>query len=242
MPKEPTLSAHAARNPTKPVQQPRRRQASQASKASRALAAEQRADNDLALTAKFNEIFLQREEDIKTLSSNFSKPESYICQVLENRTHYAGKHAPSLKNAITHRLSKEARENGNAYNAHNEEINLSGERYRAYKDSLTEEEKKSLLEDLAESKNIKEHGVRATNKAVALDAMQTTSQIGKVIIALHSCTAVRGFAMFTCGHPDNPAMPSFIESDEASKFFEDTFDCSVWDVCVQSDLFFHASP
>jgi hypothetical protein len=80
---------------------------------------------------------------------------------------------------------------GNACNAHDEEINLSGEQYRAYKDSLTEEEKKSLLEDLAESKNIKEYGVRATNKAVALDAMQTTSQIGKVvhfvlIIAIHA--------------------------------------------------------
>jgi hypothetical protein len=145
---------------------------------------------------------------------------------------------------------------GNTYNAHDEEINLSGERYRAYKDSLTEEEKKSLLEDLAESKNIKEHGVRATNKAVALDAMQTTSQIGKVvhfkkiiaihataltvillqIIALHSRTAVHGFAMFTRGHPDDPAMLSFIESDEASKFFEDTFDCSVWDVVRKYEL------
>jgi hypothetical protein len=76
----------------------------------RALAAEQQADNDLALTAKFNEIFLQREEDIKTLSRDFSKTESYIRQVLENRTHYAGKCAASLKNAITHQLTKEARE------------------------------------------------------------------------------------------------------------------------------------
>ncbi|KAJ7839847.1 hypothetical protein B0H14DRAFT_3697277 [Mycena olivaceomarginata] len=236
MPKAPTLSAHAARNPTKPVQQPRQRHESQASKASRALAAEQRADNDLALTAKFNEIFLQREEDIKTLTRDFSKTENYIRQVLENRTHYAGKRAPSLKNAITHRLSKEARENGDTYNARDEEINLSGERYRAYKDSLTEEEKKSLLDDLAESRNVKEHGVRATNKAVALDAMQTSSQIGKVIIALHSRTAVRGFAMFTRGHPDDPAMPSFVESDEASKFFEDTFDCSVWDVVRKFEL------
>ncbi|KAJ7894461.1 hypothetical protein B0H14DRAFT_3426867 [Mycena olivaceomarginata] len=179
----------------------------QASKASRALAAEQRADNDLTLTAKFNKIFLQREEDIKTLSRDFSKTESYIRQVLENRTHYAGKRAPSLKNAITHRLSKEAREI-------DEEINLSGKQYRAYKDSLTEEEEKSLLEDLAESKNIKEHGVRTTNKAVALATMQTTSQIGKVIIALHSRTA----------------------SDEASKFFEATFDCSVWDVVRKYEL------
>jgi hypothetical protein len=110
MPKEPTLSAHAARNPTKPVQQPRRRTESQATKASRALAAEQRADNDLALTAAFNEIFIQREEDIKTLAKEYSKTEVYIRQVLENSTKYTGKRALSLKNAITHRLSKEARD------------------------------------------------------------------------------------------------------------------------------------
>ncbi|KAJ7726081.1 hypothetical protein B0H14DRAFT_3519191 [Mycena olivaceomarginata] len=230
------------------VMQPRRHHESQATKASRALAAEQRADNELALTAKFNKIFLQHEEDIKTLTRDFSKTENYIRQVLENRTHYTGKRALSLKNAITHRLSKEARENGDTYNARDEEINLSGEWYQAYKDSLTEEEKKSLLDDLAESKNVKEHGVRVTNKAVALDAMQTTSQIGKVIIALHSRTAEHlqehqditfsgvGFAMFTRGHPDDPAMPSFVESDEASKFFEDTFDCSIWDVVRKFEL------
>jgi hypothetical protein len=143
---------------------------------------------------------------------------------------------------------------GETYNAHDEEINLSGEKYRAYRDSLTEEEKKSLLDDLAESKNTKEHVIRATNKAVALDAMQTSAQVGKVvccpvifaihalhlillqIIALHSRTAARGFAMFTRGHPDDSAMPCFVESDMASKFFEDTFDCSVWDVVRKFEL------
>ncbi|KAJ7310665.1 hypothetical protein DFH08DRAFT_974348 [Mycena albidolilacea] len=235
MPKEPTLSAHAASNPTKPVQQPRQRNESQATKASRALAAEQRTDNDLALTAKFNEIFFQREEDIKTLAKEYSKTEVYIRQVLENSTKYTSKHALSLKNAITHRLSQEARDRGETYNAHDEQINLSGEQYWAYRDALTEE-KKSLLDDLAESKNTKEHGVRATNKAVALDAVQTSTQVGKLILALHSRTAVRGFAMFMRGHPDDPAMPSFVESDEASKFFQDTFDCSVWDVVRKFEL------
>ncbi|KAJ7870986.1 hypothetical protein B0H14DRAFT_3439801 [Mycena olivaceomarginata] len=42
--------------------------------------------------------------------------------------------------------------------------------------------------------------------------------------------------MFTRGHPDDPAMPSFVESDEASKFFKDTFNCSVWDVVRKYEL------
>jgi hypothetical protein len=67
-------------------------------------------DNDLALTAKFNEIFAQREDDIKMLTREYNKTETYIRQVLENCTHYTGKHALSLKNAITHRLSKEAKD------------------------------------------------------------------------------------------------------------------------------------
>jgi hypothetical protein len=61
---------------------------------------------------------------------------------------------------------------GDTYNARDEEINLSGEQYWVYKDSFTEE-KKSLLDDLAESKNIKEHSVHATNKAMALDTMHS---------------------------------------------------------------------
>ncbi|KAJ7860803.1 hypothetical protein B0H14DRAFT_3445774 [Mycena olivaceomarginata] len=135
-----------------------------------------------------------------------------------------------------HRLSKEAKDNGDACNVHDGKINLSGKEYQAYKNSLMKEEKKDLLEDLAESKNLKEHGVRATNKAVALDTMQTSAQVGRVIIALHLRTAVHGFAMFTCGHPNDSATPSFVESDMASKFFEDTFNCSVWDIVWKFEL------
>ncbi|KAJ7853840.1 hypothetical protein B0H14DRAFT_3136743 [Mycena olivaceomarginata] len=226
MPKAPTLSAHAARNPAKPVQQPRQRHESQATKASRALAVAQRMDNDLALTAKFNEIFRAARGRHQNAHEG----------VQQDRDLHSPSPREFLKNAITHRLSKEAKDNGEACNAHNEKINLSGKEYQAYKNSLTEEEKKDLLEDLAESKNLKEHGVHATNKAVALDAMQTSAQVGKVIIALHSRTAAHGFAMFTRGHPNDPATPSFVESDMASKFFKDTFDCSVWDVVRKFEL------
>ena len=108
--KEAALSTHASRSPTKPVQQPRQRNESQATRASRKLAAAERLQNDLALEARFKEKFAEREADIKSIALEFGKTENYVSQVLENSAHYTGKRALSLKNAISHRLSKEARD------------------------------------------------------------------------------------------------------------------------------------
>lgn len=115
MPRPATPSAHASRNPSKPAQQPRKRQ-SQATKASRALATAQRLDQDLALEAKFEEFFQDRENTIVTLAKDFSKSEAYIRKVLTNGVRYGGKRAVSLKNAIRHELSIKAKEGEWHYN------------------------------------------------------------------------------------------------------------------------------
>ena len=62
------------------------------------------------LTAKFREIFAQCKDNIKMVTRDFNKTESYVCQVLENCTHYTGNRALSLKNVIMHWLSQEAKE------------------------------------------------------------------------------------------------------------------------------------
>ncbi|KAJ7209359.1 hypothetical protein B0H12DRAFT_1278973 [Mycena haematopus] len=237
MPRQPpVLSAHATRHPDKPVQPTRKRGQSQASKASRALAAAARSENNAALEERYKELFASREEDIKTLARDYNKPESEIRRVLENGVRYTGKRAVSLKNAITHDLSKTARENDEPSNARDEAINLSGEDYKAYVKNLSEEEKERLLKQLADTKDIKEHGARATNKAAALDAVQTAAQVGKVLIDLHSRTSVRGFAMFTRGDPDDTTMPCWQASGEANQFFDEMFDISVWDLTRKFEL------
>ncbi|KAJ6507516.1 hypothetical protein DFH09DRAFT_1437991, partial [Mycena vulgaris] len=154
--------------------------------------------------------------------------------VLENNVRYTSKRAPSLKNAITHDLSKQARENGEASNIR--DIDLSGEDYEAYKAALSEDEKKRLINQLIDSRHVKEHGVRATNKAVAMDSMQTSNQVGRVLINLHSRTGTRAFAMFTRGDADDPTVPCFVDSDDARQFSQEVFECSLFDVVRKFEL------
>ncbi|KAJ7780431.1 hypothetical protein B0H14DRAFT_2631096 [Mycena olivaceomarginata] len=107
--------------------------------------------------------------------------------------------------AITHRLSQEARDKGETYNARDEQIKP------VETHSLRRRRRVSSMIS-RKARTPRSTVLRATNKAVALDAMQTTSQIGRVIIALHSRTAVRGLLCSRGGHPDDSAMPSFVES------------------------------
>ncbi|KAJ6476163.1 hypothetical protein C8R45DRAFT_1009013 [Mycena sanguinolenta] len=233
--KEPVLSAHATRNPTQPVQQPRKRAApSAASKASREAANARRHELDLGLQARFAEIFQQREEDIVSLAKEFEKPEKYIRQVLENSVHYGSKRAVTLKNAITHELSKQARENSDASNA--QDHNLSGQEYTDYVNSLSEERKQELLDQLTDFKSLKAHGIRATNKAAAMDAMQTGFQLENEMVNLFARTGVQGFLMLTRGHPDDSALPCFYDSGESRKFFPETLDLSPFDLVRKHEL------
>ncbi|KAJ6493466.1 hypothetical protein C8R45DRAFT_989855 [Mycena sanguinolenta] len=233
--KEPVLSAHATRNPTQPVQQPRKRAApSAATKASQEAAHARRHELDLALQGRFAEIFQQREEDIVSLAKEFEKSEKYIRQVLENSARYGSKRAVTLKNAITHELSKQARENGDASNA--QDHNLSGQDYTDYVDSLSEERKQELLDQLTEFKSLKAHGIRATNKAAAMDAMQTGFQLEREMVNLFARTGVRGFMMLTRGHPDDSALPCFYDSGESRKFFPEVLDLSPFDLVRKHEL------
>jgi hypothetical protein len=110
-------SAISQRNPLGLVQQPRKRQSkgstkslSDATKASYAAATEAHKQSNATLEEEFSTIFTKREEQITYLSEKYKRQPKYIHQVLENSTHYTGKHVPSLKNAIWHHFLKKARE------------------------------------------------------------------------------------------------------------------------------------
>ncbi|KAJ6610566.1 hypothetical protein B0H10DRAFT_1953704 [Mycena sp. CBHHK59/15] len=236
MPKNPpALSAHASRNLTKPVQQPRRRgQQSDTVKALRALAAKIRGDKNAMLNDRFKEIFAEHEEQITSLAEEFDKTEAYIRQVLENGVRYTKKRATNLKNAIVFELSRVAREEGGDSNVR--DVDIKGAEYRAYRDSLSEERKAELIEQLEDHKDLKQHGVHATNKAVAIDTMQTSHQAGRVLINLHSRTGTCGFAMFTCGAIDDAAVPCWVDSDNTHLFFPEVLGISVYDMLCKLEL------
>jgi hypothetical protein len=111
MPKEPTLSVHAGRNPSKTIQMPRRRQTpSEASKASRELAAASRRDQNAALAAELETYQEQQDAFITKLADSYGRTQEYMRKLVCSGVRYTGTRAPNLKNAIAHEYSRKARE------------------------------------------------------------------------------------------------------------------------------------
>ncbi|KAJ6504476.1 hypothetical protein DFH09DRAFT_1335278 [Mycena vulgaris] len=231
----PELSAHASRNLTKPVQQPRRRQPqSNATKALRADAFQKRAKKMSDLNVRFKEIFAEREEQIVTLAAEFDQTEKYVRHVLENSANYTKKRATNLKNAITFELSRVAREEGDASNLL--DVDLKGDAYQAYKNSLSEEQKAELIQQLDDHKECKERGVRATNKSGAIDAMQTVNRSGRVLGDLESHTGVCSVALFSRGSNADAAVPCWVDSNNTHLFFEQVLGIGIHDVLVKMEM------
>ncbi|KAJ6552581.1 hypothetical protein DFH09DRAFT_1085763 [Mycena vulgaris] len=231
----PELSAHASRNLTKPVQPPRRRQPqSNATKASRADAFQKRAKKMSDLNVRFKEIFAEREEQIVTLAAEFDQTEKYVRHVLENSANYTKKRATNLKNAITFELSRVAREEGDASNLL--DVDLKGDAYQAYKNSLSEEQKAELIQQLDDHKECKERGVRATNKSGAMDAMQTANRSGRVLGDLESRTGVCSVALFSRGSNADAAVPCWVDSNNTHLFFEQVLGIGIHDVLAKMEM------
>ncbi|KAK7040637.1 hypothetical protein R3P38DRAFT_2374949, partial [Favolaschia claudopus] len=235
MPSEPTLSAHASRNPLKPVQPSRQRQKqSDATKASRALAAELRRDREAAFEARVDEFFQLRADTIEELATEFGKTKDLVTKILVNGKGYGGKRSVNLKNAIAHDLTlqaNEAGEDGDLFIS-----KLSGEEYKIYKESLSSTEKTRILKQLSEKRDIRTHGARATNKAVANDVIQTSTLIGKMLVELYERTGTRSAAFFTRAHPNDPAIPCMVDCEATRNFFLDVLKIDHLDVVRKLEL------
>lgn len=59
--------------------------------------------------------------------------------------------------------------------------NLGKEEYLEIKENLTSAERTRLMKQLTEHQAYKHRGIRATNKSLAMDAMQTANRIGDVV-------------------------------------------------------------
>ncbi|KAJ7612797.1 hypothetical protein DFH06DRAFT_1344884 [Mycena polygramma] len=198
------------------------------------MAMELRHEKDGALEAALQEYFAERDVKAKELAKASGRSEKFILQVMQNGVKYTNKRAPSLKNAIAHRLSKQAKERGEDSNVL--DVQLTGAEYEAYKQSLSKTEKDELIAELEEDRKTKAHGVRATNRAAAVDATQTSHQAGRVLFDLHERTGVRGFAMFTRGNIDDSAQPSFVDSGDARDFFQEVFQISYLDIVRRFEM------
>ncbi|KAJ7777822.1 hypothetical protein DFH07DRAFT_950873 [Mycena maculata] len=229
MPKVPTLSSHAARNPSRTIQ-PTRKRRSEASRATRALATERRHQQAEELEADLEEHYRVQDELIQALAEKYGRTGTYIWKIVCNGVRYGVKRAPNLRNAIAHDLSKKAREEGGASNLREFEYELTGEEYQRIKASLDDAEKKRLLDQLADHRAVVQHGPRATNKANQMDAVQTATRVGEVMRDLYERTDVVGIGLFSRGDPDDDSAPCIVDSFGGRQFFEDVLHISALDV------------
>ncbi|KAJ7832583.1 hypothetical protein B0H13DRAFT_2370875 [Mycena leptocephala] len=231
MPK--TLSTHATRNPTRAVQQPRQRVKSSASKNTQALAAANRGAKSRALEDDIEEFYMEFQEKVAALAIKHNRKQLYIKKRLSNGAQFKQRRAASIRNAIMHDLckkAKEAREDGSLPTIRD---NLSKEEYLEIKENLTSAECACLMKQLTEHQAYKHRGIRATNKSLAMDAMQTANRIGDVLEDLFERTGVRAFAIFSRGSPEDPAAPHIIDSDDARQFFQRSFGKSFVDFVLK---------
>ncbi|KAJ6505357.1 hypothetical protein C8R45DRAFT_1209132 [Mycena sanguinolenta] len=223
----PTLSAHAARNPSKPIQQPRRRaHKSDAGSATQTVNdAKLKNEEMLAEVDAFQEL---RHEKVKELAIKYEKDEAFFLKLLTNGVQYSGARNTTLWNAFKHDLAKQAKENGDSKSTI--ELNAEAkEKYEEFKNNMTEDEKKELIAQLEDHRELQRKGVRATNKSASADAMQNATRIGQMK-DLYERMGVRAFALFTRGNPDDPSLPHIEDSDEARLFFLEYLKLDILDV------------
>ncbi|KAJ7807199.1 hypothetical protein B0H14DRAFT_3483504 [Mycena olivaceomarginata] len=206
-----------------------------ATQATRALQAERRNEQALALEADLEKHYAQQEELIETLVLRYGRTEEYIRKVVCNGAKYGNRRGVNTKNAIMHEYCNRARDEGGPSNMLDVQGNMTADEYQKIKDSFTEEELTRLKDQLAGHREVKQHGPRATNKACQQDAVQTCNRVGE-LRNLHQRTGVSGIALFTRGNADDPTAPNVVDSDNMREFFQRTFKMSIYDLLRKMEL------
>ncbi|KAJ7202705.1 hypothetical protein B0H12DRAFT_1243983 [Mycena haematopus] len=227
----PTLSTHASRNPSKPVQPPRERhRKSEAGRATQDLRDASAKELKERMAADIDSFHDYRAEKVKEFAKKYTKEEAYFLKLLSNRSQYSASRGMTLYNAIRHDLSVKAKEDGVIKNAVDLNDDLADGEYERIKADLTPDEEKELFQQLQDHRELKRKGIRATNRSAAADAMANATRVGDVLLDLYERTGVRALAMFTRGNSEDAAMPVIVDSDQARQFFQQVLKLDVHDV------------
>ncbi|KAJ6580658.1 hypothetical protein B0H19DRAFT_1328714 [Mycena capillaripes] len=173
-----TLSTIAARNPAGAVQPTCKHSSSGKSDASKAT-------NGLSTTFTCKQRLVEEYsvsfwEKVTSLSIKYRHKELFIWKKLHNGVTYSKRRGLNIQNAVMHNLSVKAKDVsvkakdvGDAGHLETLRTKLLPEEYKELIENMTDAERTCLLQQLAEHRGFKHQGVQATNKAVAMDAMQT---------------------------------------------------------------------
>ncbi|KAJ6522109.1 hypothetical protein DFH09DRAFT_1424189 [Mycena vulgaris] len=229
-------SAHSQRNPRKPIIPARRRQTqSQASRASKELEAALRKERQMRLDDDIDAFYALRAQRITEIAQDHGKSEKAIRAIISNTTQYKASRAPNLRNAIIHDRAVKAKEAGDHPKALTDlqmelEDAIEDGDVETAAEKMSPEEKIRLIDQLTEWRELHRRGARSTNKAAAMDGLQTANGVRDAILDLYERTGIRAFAVFSRGNPDDTALPHCVDSDDALAFFTQVLDMPEVDV------------
>ncbi|KAJ7791039.1 hypothetical protein B0H14DRAFT_3568193 [Mycena olivaceomarginata] len=212
-------TTHSQCHPEQSVQETRGRKKtgklSDAEKATRALGAASHKLAQNALAADLDKFASNREDTVADLATKHRKKEEYIRALLMSETRYPETRAPTLRNALIHQLSEEAKQEGITIHLHElqaiADVRLSTEEFST-------DEVAALIATLNKHRNHKTRDLRATNTASAVDARSVVDKTQDEMTRLKERTSTDAFGFFSCGALDNPSMPTFVSMGNAAAF------------------------
>ncbi|KAJ6565123.1 hypothetical protein B0H10DRAFT_1965806 [Mycena sp. CBHHK59/15] len=177
-----------------------------------------------SLTTPLMIFFAICNSEIGHISQENGKTEKAIRAMICNTSQFKATHAPNLRNAIIHDCSLKAKE------AEGLQEDIKDGTVEAAASAMSEEEKKHLIDQLIEHRELERQGVRGTNKAAATDGRQMASRVRDALLDLFEHTGIRAFALFSRGNPNNAALPHSVESNNTSTFFQQVLGISPLDL------------
>ncbi|KAH7922363.1 hypothetical protein BV22DRAFT_976567, partial [Leucogyrophana mollusca] len=229
-------SSWAARNPGRPVLPPRpaqRRQLTKAQKHSRAIATQQKKENQARMQEALTKLLEEQAAQRAALATVHNVTVDKVAKLSGYKAHYTNSRKPQLRNALVHAKMKELNEDrapGKKYTL--KEIQAEVEQDSSMKD-LTEEEKEKYINDLVEFRQLKQSGARANNAAAARDVMKTTDKIIAELDNLRDRTGVYGCVFVTRSHVNDSIAPTWYATDNSADFFEDVLKLDPHDISRQ---------
>ncbi|KAJ6596492.1 hypothetical protein B0H10DRAFT_2197160 [Mycena sp. CBHHK59/15] len=220
-------SAHALRNASRPIQLSRKHASvPTAVKRTKAAAALQKKMDTVNFEAALDAHYEHRDSEITRMALEFHVKREKVQRLICNVSRIKATRAPTLRNAFLHDVAVKAKLAGQSRKLL--EIQSSVE---FDPDHISKAEKLRLIAQLVAYRAIRKRGIRATNKAAAMDAQQAATKIGELLVDLFERTGVRGFAIMSRGHPDDAALPHRVDSDGVlQSFFAQQYKRSALDV------------
>ncbi|KAK7007339.1 hypothetical protein R3P38DRAFT_2553698, partial [Favolaschia claudopus] len=230
-----TISAHAARNPTRRVQTSRYRPGkSAAARASDALRLSAMRSRRLDFNAAINAEFASRNTAITRIAKDFHRSESYIRGLLTSVSQFRAHRRPSLRRALLHQRWLDLPEGD--LDKLQAELREDIEDGTVVIEDIDDTERKRLIDQLIEHRTTKRKGIRGTTKAAQLDTRLTAKKMGEAAEDLYDRTGDRAMVFITRGDADDPSRPFCADSGGALEFLTQVLDISEYDFLRKFEL------